>query len=143
MEGAHARGAQPRLGRARSAGGAQQVQGAGGRVGRGPGPGWAADSDFPRWYDGPSSWPGGAAHLAPSVRALPGGRSRRDLPQGARPSAIPTRQGPVLISGGRLVPAPAPPAAHIWKESAGGWEGGVEGRGQATGNVGGRWNRGG
>ena len=66
-----------------------------------------------------------------------------DLPQGARPSAIPTRQGPVLISGRRLVPAPAPPAAHIWKESAGGWEGGVEGRGQATGNVGGRWNPGG
>ena len=45
-------------------------------------------------------------------------------------------QGPFLTPIQRLVPAPPPPAAHIWKESEGGWEGGVEGRGRATENVG-------
>lgn len=46
-------------------------------------------------------------------------------------------QGPFLTPIQRLIPAPAPPpAAHIWKESEGGWEGGVEGRGRATENVG-------
>lgn len=149
MEGVRASGAQPRLGRARSAGGArrgagaQQVPGSGGRVGRGPGPSWAAVSDFPPGATAPAAGPTGPAHLAPSVGALHGGRSRRALPQGRDPPPFPPRRGLFSPARGWSQPRPLLLRTSGKNLRADGVGGGVEGRGQATGNVGGRWNQGG
>lgn len=117
---------------------AQQVPGAGGRVGRGPGPGWAADSDFPPWYDGPGSWPGGATHLAPSVEPYPEGAAKEICLRGATLRG-PDPAGACSHLRREAGPSPGPSrCAHL--ERICGRMGGGSGRGQATGNVGGRWN---
>lgn len=148
MEGARARGAQRRLGRARSAGGtrrgagAQQVPVAGGWLGRGvraePGQRTRTSrlvriaGQLPRV--GP---PHLALQLEPCTDGTPG-----SSPSGARP---PQRSGPGRRLSSSLARGwpQAPPTAHIWKEFEGEWEGEVEGRQRATGNVGVRWNWGG
>lgn len=97
---------------------------------------------LPAWCDGSSSWPGGAAHLAPSVGALHGGRSRRPLTRGRDPQRFPPRRGLFSPARGWSQPRPLLLRTSGKNLRADGVGGGVEGRGQATGNVGGRWNQG-
>ena len=151
MEGVRASGAQLRLGRARSAGGARRGAARGRSRYQARAAGWAegraelgSGLGLPAWCDGSSSWPGGAAHLAPSVGALHGGRGRRALPRGRDPPRSPPLRG--LFSSparGWSQPRSLPLRTSGKNLRADGVGGGVEGHGQATGNVGGRWNRGG
>lgn len=75
--------------------------------------------------------------LNPALRV-----GRGALPPGRNPSSIrwdlAGAFSPLRPEAG---PSPrAPPAAHIWKESEGGWAGEAGGRGRATEIVRGRWN---